>query len=335
MSTDSEMIDARSDGPRFLRGVRSKFASLSPGDHKFSLPVGPTRVHFSARIVRQPKQLLFSFHGAVDRERQRGAPFNSFFPGLTDTHQIAISDPTLARSSDFRVSWYAGHSEFDTQYHVRGALRTIAKALQIERTIYFGTSAGGFAALYFSHFAPRSIALVFNPQTYIPAYHSTLVNKYREACWPDLETNEALCDVTCADLAALYDQGFRNTVIYCQSMGDRHHATCHMPRFVGALAGKPYARHFLLHSDYKGVDGHVSDHPAYIEWAKAITACPSDDPRDLLKAWHAVRDSMQPTAAQQAPANPAARGAAPDRPAFRPEDLETARRLRAFQEASR
>lgn len=331
------MIDARTDGPRFLRGVRSKFASLSPGDHKFSLPVGSTRVHFFARIVRQPKQLMFTFHGAVDRERHKGAPFNGFFPGLTDTHQIAISDPSLAQSRDFRVSWFAGHAGFDTQYHVRGALRTIAKALQIERTIYFGTSAGGFAALYFSYFAPRSIALVFNPQTYIPAYHGTLVNRYREVCWPDLQNNEALCDVTCADLAALYGEGFRNTVIYCQSMGDRHHATLHMPRFVGAIAGKPFARHFLLHSDYKGVDGHVSDHPAYLEWATAVTACPSDDPRDLLKTWHAVRTRPQPAAASP-PAPTAAApagGAPPARPAFRPEDIETARRLRAFQEASR
>ena len=342
MSMDPAMIDARADGPRFLRGVRSKFASIRPGDHKFSVAVGPTRVHFSARIVREAKQLLFTFHGAVDRERHKSAPFNGFFPGLHDTHQIAISDPSLAESRDFRVAWFAGHAGFDTQYHVRGALRTIAKALQIERTIYFGTSAGGFAALYFSYFAPRSIALVFNPQTHISSYHGTLVTRYREVCWPALASNEELDGVTCADLAALYGQGFRNTVIYNQSMGDRHHAALHMPRFVGALAGKPFARHFLLHSDYKGVDGHVSDHPAYLEWVNAVVACPSDDPRDLLKTWHAVRSTSAPVAqATGAPAAPPAAGtpaaAAPaaSKATFRPEDLETARRLRAFQEASR
>lgn len=344
MSTDSEMIDARTDGPRFLRAVRAKFASLSPGDHAFSVKIGSMSVNFRARIVTQPKKLLFTFHGSVNREASKKLPFNSFFPGLEDTHQVAISDPTLMCAPHIRVGWYAGYDDFDVQFHLRGALRTITSALKIDHAIYFGNSAGGFAALYYSYFSPGSIALVFNPQTSIPAYHGTHVNTYRSSCWPQLTTNNELSSVICSDVGQLYAEGFRNTVIYCQSMGDSHHNTRHMLPFIKSIAGLAQSRRFLLYSDYKGVDGHVSDYESFRDWARAVASCPSDDPKELLNIWHVVRNlpKLSPdesAATGKAPASSAtttstSASAAP-KPAFRLEDIETARRLRAFQGASK
>lgn len=337
-----DKADTITDGPRFLRRIRTRFSSLTPGDHLINIPIGNTRIQFRARIVAGSKKLLFTFHGAVNRDNIKSTPFNSFFPALTDTNQIAVSDPSLLLSREFRVGWFAGHAGFDTQFHLRGALRTITKALEAERTIYFGSSAGGFAALYFSYFAPRSIALVFNPQTSITAYHDSHVAPYRTICWPDVASTAELAQATCADVTALYAQGFRNTVIYCQSMGDWHHTARHMLPFVGAIADKPQARRLLLYSDYKGQEGHVSDYDAYREWAMAATSSPSDDPKDLLNVWQAIRNRPKPgaeanAAAAAAPAAPfAAPVAAPGAKAgFRAEDIETAQRLRAFLEASR
>lgn len=339
MSINLEKNDTITDGPRFLRLVRARFAALAPGDHSFSLPIGDIRVHFRARIVAQPKKLLFTFHGSVNRESSKKPPFNSFFPGLDDTHQVAISDPTLTRSKDIRVAWFAGHAEFDTQFHLRGALRTIAKALQIERTIYFGNSAGGFAALYYAYFAPRSIALVFNPQTSILAYHNSHVNVYRSTCWPALTDNDQLPSVMCTDVAQLYSQGFRNTVIYCQSMGDWHHTSRHMLPFAGAMAGQTQARRFLLYSDYKGLEGHVSDYESYRDWASTVASSPGDDPKDLLNIWHVISNRPKQGQASLVPASPTLPAPADVRaaakPGFRPEDLATATRLRAFQESRR
>ena len=337
MKLHIDKTDAITDGPKFLRRVRSTFAALKPGDHTINVPIGNTRIQFRARIVAGSKKVLFTFHGAVNRETTRTTPFNSFFPALTDTHQIAVSDPSLVVSRDFRVGWFAGHAGFDTQFHLRGALRTIASALDVDRTIFFGSSAGGFAALYFSYFTPRSIAIVFNPQTSILNYHSQHISPYRNACWPETTCNEDLMKVTCADVTKLYAQGFRNTVVYCQSMGDWHHASRHMLPFVAAIAGQTQARRLLLHSDYKGQEGHVSDYESFRDWALAASSSPSDDPRDLLNVWHVIRSRPSASAEATGMAIPAsdAPGAAPVRRAFRAEDIETARRLRAFQEASR
>lgn len=349
MTVNIDKRDSVEDGPRFLRYLRARFSQLTPGDHKLVFSVGGLKVHFKARIVDKPTQLLFTFHGAVNRDTRHKIPFNGFFPGLANTNQVALSDPSLGVSPDFRIGWFAGHRGFDTQYHLRGALRTIAKALGGDRTIYFGTSGGGFAALYYSFFAPKAVALVFNPQTNIPAYHSTLVTPYREACWPDLTSNDQLADVTCTNLPQLYATGFRNTIVYCQSMGDRHHATTHMLPFLGALAGQSRSRRVMLHSDFAGDHGHVSDHAAYLQWARAIAASPTDEPKDLLDTWHANRSKGGPVPARPVPAPRPARApavAAAPAPAavaravepqkgFRAEDIALAERVRAYREAQR
>lgn len=345
---ENKRNDDITDGARFLRRVQARFAALAPGTHSFSEPIGKIRVYFRARIVAQPKKLLFTFHGSVVREGRTAPPFNSFFPELDDTHQVAISDPSLIECENVRVAWFAGNARFDTQFHLRGALRAIATALNMEQTIYFGNSAGGFAALYYSFFAPNSIALVFNPQTRINAYHATAVTQYRTACWPDLTANSQLPSATCADVTSLYAQGFRNTVIYCQSMGDLHHTSRHMLPFVGAIAAQNKSRRFLLYSDYKGVAGHVTDNDAYRDWAQTAAYCPSDSPKDILSLWHIIRNRPKPitdadpaliaadiSQAKRTDMNQSVQARPSIEQGFRPDDLATAQRLRAFREIRR
>ncbi len=347
MTPDNQRNDTITDGTPFLRRLRARFAALSPGDHSINLKVGGIRVYFRARIVAQPKKLLFTFHGAANRDARKVAiPFNSFVPNLDDTHQISISDPTLMESGDLRVGWYAGNANFDAQFHLRGAFRTIAKALNIERTIYFGSSAGGYAALYYSYFAPRSIALVFNPQTSITAYHATAVNHYRAACWPELTDNEQLSDEVCSDVTKLYAQGFRNTVIYCQSMGDWHHLEHHMAPFVGAIAASKQYRRFLLYSDFKGVEGHVSDYEAFHDWIQTIARSQGENVKEILNLWHAIRHrpKLDPLTApsdtgkaqsDDASMTETAVTHTAAKPGFRPDDIATIMRLRAFREINR
>jgi hypothetical protein len=78
------------------------------------------------------------------------------------------------------------------------------------------------------------------------------VAAYRQACWPDLADNAELDGVTMADCNALYGAGFRNLVVYIQSLGDKHHRRAHMLPFAAAIAGLAQADRVLFHSDFTG-----------------------------------------------------------------------------------
>lgn len=307
------------------REVRRRFSGLKAGNHRIEVSVDGVSLNFRANIVPGATRVVFNFHGAGNRQKRTLPIFNSHIPELNLAHQVAVSDPSLVVANTLRIAWFAGHEGFDTQYRLRGALRNISKALGVERSIYFGASGGGFAALYYSFYAPGSIAMVANPQTNILNYPVPAVNLYRKTCWPGLARNEQLAEATCANLAPLYREGFRNTVVYIQSMGDRPHATLHMLPFVGAIAGQAHARNFLLQSHFEGEHGHVSDYKNWYNWVRAAALSPTDDPKDLLDTWHEIRTRDHAAAAPVS--------APTDRHGFRAEDLAAAGRLRAYRKA--
>ena len=313
---------------RWFERVFNRFAALGPGTHRVDIPIDGTTLQFKAKIIEGATQVLYSFHGAVDREKTPLPVFNGFLPDLPRTHQICISDPTLAGGRGFRLGWYAGYAGFNAQLRLPQALKAITGALKPTRVTYFGNSGGGFAALYCSHHAPGSIALVGNPQTNILRYSRHLVAPYREACWPEAETNEDLANAICVDLTAIYAKGFRNTVVYCQSMGDRAQVNGQMLPFLGAIAGQSRSERVLLYSDFKGVHGHVGDRDAYREWARAIAASPTDHPKDLLDSWHRIRSMGVAPEQEQAevPVKPASA------PGFDQRDLVLTEQLRTYRQ---
>jgi hypothetical protein len=164
----------------------------------------------------------------------------------------------------------------------------MARTLGVERTLFFGTSGGGFAALVQSHAMPGSVAVVVNPQTSILRYHPTLVEPYRQACWPALAGNEGLAGAIEADCTRLYGEGFRNTVIYIQSLGDRHHYRAHMLPFAAAISARAQADRVLFHTRYNGVHGHSQSREDYADWLRAAALSPSTAPLDLLDTWHGL-----------------------------------------------
>ena len=282
----------------FSRNLRRKLDGVMPGDNRMSVrtqtmlsPPGLHNlpIHFRIRHVPGATRMLVTLHGAADPVRRKRGVFNGFNPDLADCIQVAVSDPSLQVPGDFSIAWYAGHQGFDTPALLRRAFAEMAKAWRIERTIFFGTSGGGFAALAQAHAMPGSIAVVGNPQTRIARYHAPLVSAYRQACWPDLADNAALEDVTMADCTALYAAGFRSTVIYAQSMGDRHHWRAHMLPFAAAVSGHANADRALFHTNFHGVHGHSLPREAYADWLRAAVISASASPADLLDAWHSLR----------------------------------------------
>ena len=256
-------------------------------------------VQFPLRFLSGGKvrSLVISFHGAINREKRDIPAFLPFQPGLSGiAHQIAISDPTMYSRNNFNLSWYTGHEGFPCQSNLPTLITAIKQLFDIERRVYFGSSGGGFAALFYSWADQGSIALVRSPQTNITKYRSGHITRYRKACWPELDDNEQLSEKIVTDVSELYREAMNNTVIYLQSTGDPFHLSNHMIPFLQSVQtsiSETNSR-FILNCDFWGNFGHDSSIPqkAYLPWMIAALTSPSDQVDDILRTRHELL-SMQ------------------------------------------
>lgn len=280
--------------PQLHREVTRTFGRLRPRLHRLSFDAPGGKVDMRAKLVEGATRLIVSFHGAVDRERRELPILPSGIPGIADAHQIGIADPSMSLlDKPFRISWYAGHEGFDAQGVIGTILNAAIRALKVQRTVYFGNSAGGFAALYYSWRHRGSYAVVGNPQTNIASYFPRFVDEYMQHCWPSLSGPEALSGHNQSDLTALYGKGFANTVVYIQALGDRMHYQNHLLPFVSAVSQTPDARRFLLHSDFGGQLGHVASPQDCVDWVTAVCNAPGKDPASILTTLHTLREARK------------------------------------------
>lgn len=232
----------------------------------------------------ESKTLIVIFHGAVDRQSREVPAFVGFSPSLSGAHQLAISDPTMLVEGDFSLSWYAGDQGFAAQDLLKRFFQDVTEVFGVERMVYFGTSGGGFAALYYSWHHPGSIAVAGNPQTRITDYYGGHISRYLSACWPK---HERLEDCIETDIRALYAKSFPNFVIYVQSATDPFHLIKHLSTFLGQVGFRKDLP-LVVNVDYFGKMGHSPTFDAYIPWLQAVMTVPEVTLENVVKARHAA-----------------------------------------------
>lgn len=270
----------RSDDPR-------KTHNIQVGDRV--IPVRLKKANVST------KTLIITFHGAVDRSTREVPSFVGYSPALDGAHQLAISDPSMLVDGEFSLSWYAGDKGFATQDVLKSFFQAVCEALGIERTIYFGTSGGGFAALYYSWHHPDSIVVAGNPQTKISNYYGGHIDRYLSACWPD-QTDLSTC--ICEDVGTLYAKSTPNFVIYIQAATDAFHLNKHMVSFLADI-GYRKNRPLLVNVDYFGKLGHSPTFDAYVPWLQAAMMVSDVTIEEVVKTRHALLAAKTAPAALQ------------------------------------
>lgn len=120
------------------------------------------------------RALIFS-PGYLDRKNFAIPYFQrtSWLPELGGVG-ISLTDPTLALAEDFGVGWFAGTKRCHYLLEIAKFLARLIETLEIpaERTLFFGSSAGGFASLGFAALLPGSLAFAINPQTDLLRFHA-------------------------------------------------------------------------------------------------------------------------------------------------------------------
>lgn len=201
--------------------------------------------------------VVVTFHAALTRD---GVELPLFVGGNllagTTASRILVSDSGLYSDQSLRIGWFAGTSSLRLQDALLRVLARLTRASGASRSIYFGASAGGFAALYYGRGEPQCLVIAVNPQTIIRNFTEASWLKYAHHAF-DARSPEGVTSVfeerICSDLRKRYQEELPNgNVLYVQNSTD-HHVGLHLDPF---LESKPRAEIRVLMGDWG--QGHVA-----------------------------------------------------------------------------
>lgn len=201
--------------------------------------------------------IMVCFSGAVTKREAKVGPF---FSGLQigkacQLPTISVSDPTLNRTNDIGLAWYAGNEQHpDLIQRIAKLLDAISKSSNAP-LILIGGSGGGFACLAAQTVlkAPAS-AVVWNPQTSITRYYPNAVYQYVACAFPELAQRFGVQRLRqekaapeqlapCLDAAGVMHDLTRSrpqssrSIVYLQNRSDHSHVERHMLPFAAVRQG--------------------------------------------------------------------------------------------------
>jgi hypothetical protein len=250
------------------------------------IDLGPARLNLFIRPKRSGNLIVF-FSGAISRRRASGAA-PPFFAGLNLTRDIeasllAVEDPALQYSAEIMAGWYAGAKDLPLQQIVPSVIRHVAKQSAADRVILAGSSAGGFAALYYGTVLAEAVVLVVNPQTDIVHYHRGHVARYARVCfgWNGEQPIGKCFQPAVTSLPVLLRRGARCRGIYLQNSDDKHHIQKHAFPLIRILGGK----NELVDQHAMGIDF------LFRRWGSGHTPLPKPVYKAALR--HLVEEGLQ------------------------------------------
>lgn len=252
---------------------------------------GPQPVAVRASPSPGAKAVVFLFHGAVDQYKREIPAFFAYREGIQKhAHQVALFDPSLTLAKDLKNAWYVGSATMPLQKLLPPFFERISQHLDVSRTVFSGSSGGGFASLYYSSVMAGSVATVFAPQTNIDAYYSPARDDYLQTCWPSYsELSQTGINY---DMTAQYASGLKNTVVYVHSVLDDFHLRAHMIPFLSSVP--MHHRHKVaLRCSYWGRAGHSGAVPSeeMDAWVKAVLSAETTSVPDIVEEYELARRS--------------------------------------------
>lgn len=198
--------------------------------------------------------LLVVFHGA-----SAPSAILPIFAGRNvarglDAVRISFMDPSLYLASDLHLGWHAGSSFQPMLQRVTAELiEKVASVLGTSRTVLFGSSGGGFAALIQAASFPGSTTVVANAQTDILKYHANHVERYLARAWGG-DRNTFIAETNNSAIDRLKQLGSLGPTFFMQNSTDKFHIQLHLEPFISAFKDSP--DFYLLMDDWG--DGHVA-----------------------------------------------------------------------------
>lgn len=262
------------------------FLELDPTETHYVDMGGRVPIPIKAKPAPHANALIVLFHGAMNRERHTYPSYLNYRSRIyPHAHQISIADTSLSLDHRLTNGWFAGSADTPLQELLPKFIRTLTETLDVNRLIFSGSSGGGFAALHYSWYFPKSIAVVTAPQTNINAYYKRRRDAYFETAWR--ASNSVPPDSLCTDLRELYKRAPNNTIIYLQSALDHFHIQTQMLPFLSSLSAKSL-EHVTLKCSFWGKLGHSGAIPTeeMDAWIRAALTAPDYTPEQITQTYH-------------------------------------------------
>lgn len=152
------------------------------GEFRFIIAVGSCHVPVLLRPAKNSVDaLLVTYNGAIQRSKapdgivfQRSSWLDEF-----EATVIQIADPTMLKNRRLQIGWAQFSDEewaISAYYEVIQALRERFDLVGSDKTLHYGSSAGGFQAVCCAAMDRGSTAVVNNPQLDWSLYNERFVN---------------------------------------------------------------------------------------------------------------------------------------------------------------
>lgn len=202
--------------PYFLKGVF--------GYHIIYFP------HESSNLfILMPSAVEADQHNMPIFHRWRRAN-NGQFPGKV----ICIADPMAQMYPHLPYTAFMGTSKHDSIKEIANFIERFASAHDVKNIIFYGSSAGGFAALSAAAEIRGATAVAINSQTNVHNYPNAKMNYFLQTCFADCDKEYAISNYRYRfDMLYKYDHAcYDNKVLLVQNLTDRHHYWSHFVPFA-------------------------------------------------------------------------------------------------------
>jgi hypothetical protein len=226
----------------------------------------------------EARKLWVMLPSAVARDQVVLPAFNRWtwaaearFPG----HVLCLADPTLDLNPGLGLGWCLGSGAADATSVMAAFVVAVADEFEIppEDVVFYGSSAGGFAALALAAQVDGSTAVAINPQTDVMSYEITRqVDLIRATVFEGLPADEVRAKHPArVDMRHRWQEAGSSRALMVQNVLDPHHHTVHFEPMWTSLGGTPppgpgsfrAGRHgAILYSDPAG---HASEPAAVFE----------------------------------------------------------------------
>lgn len=182
--------------------------------------------------------LLVCFHAAVGKNL-KSSPLLSGRAVAAEigSDWISFADPSVSHPDELETGWHLSTKRVPAQEIVRSTVNELKDSGRYKNVIFFGSSAGGFAALNQSYNFPGSIAFVMNPVVDI---HNEAKRFWNDFCseayvgW----SHEAVENKLNTSMSKLYSGSIGNRVLYLQNLQDEYYLNNHFKKFVETVGDK-------------------------------------------------------------------------------------------------
>lgn len=211
-------------------------------EEPFLLTINKENVKFDFLIRRNlnnPKAIVFG-SGAYNAQSERKPPIFQRHKWMEEFNETLIyyNDPTLYLG-EINIGWGFG---FEDRHYLPEVAELIVSLLKkcdilLEKTLLYGSSAGGFMSLMLGGYLKKAKVLVNNPQTIVWNYYDRHVNSMFSSAHPTL-TREEIINRYPERLEVIHLYNLLNNVpsiTYLQNVSSKRDITHHLNPFIEGL----------------------------------------------------------------------------------------------------